>query len=155
MKIYLAGFMSGEFLEETTAWRKKIRNHYKMKDWPIVWLDPYNGKDVATITKDGLKSAIPAQAIIHRDWMSVNHADVLVVNLNTFGSGRTSTGTICEMAWAWQLRKPIIMITDDEQYINHPFTSYFASFIYPTIDAMLEDKAIDYLYKGTVNAIYE
>jgi len=154
MKIYLAGFMSGKLLKETTAWRIKIREHYMMKSWDIIWLDPYNGKDLATITGDGLKSSVPSQAIIHRDYMSVEQADVMIVNLNNFNSGRTSTGTICEIAWAWQMRKPIIMITDEAQYKEHPFTSYFASAFYPSVDAMLNDKIVDYFYQGINNAKY-
>ena len=29
MYVYLAGYMSGEKLKETTEWRKKIRKHYR------------------------------------------------------------------------------------------------------------------------------
>ena len=155
MKCYMAGFMSGDYLEETTAWRKKVREHYVMKGWGIEWLDPYNGKDIGTITPDGLKSSVDPHAIVHRDYMSVSQADILIVNLNTFGSGRTSTGTICELAWAWQMRKPIIMITDEVQFTDHPFTSYFASSVYPSVEAMLEDKIVDYMYKGINNAVYK
>ena len=154
MKVYLAGFMSNEYLEETMGWRRKIREQYSMKGWPITWLDPYNGKEVNTIRDNGLKSDISPHAILHRDYLSVSQADIIVANLNTFGSTRTPTGTLCEIAWAWQMRKPIILITDDPQYINHPFTSYFASAIYPTVEAMLEDKAINYFYQGMHNAVY-
>jgi nucleoside 2-deoxyribosyltransferase len=154
MKIYLAGFMSAEFLEETTGWRKQIREHYKMKDWPITFLDPYNGKDLETISLDGLTSSIPAQALVHRDYMSVSNADIIVANLKTFGSKRTPTGTICEICWAWQMHKPLILITDEEQYKKHPFTSYFASSMYDNVEDMLEDKILEYFFKGLNNAKY-
>ena len=156
LKVYLAGFMSGDKLQETTEWRQKIRVHYHTIGWDqIIWLDPYNGKDIGTITGDGLKSSVPSQAIIHRDYMSVMNADILVVNMSTFGSERPLTGTICEMAWAWEHHKPIIMITDEPKYSEHPFTSYFASYIYKTVDEMLEDGAINYFYKGVHSAKYD
>jgi len=154
MNVYCAGFMSQEFLEETTGWRKQIREHYKMKDWPITFLDPYNGKDLETISQDGLTSSIPGQALVHRDYMSVSNADIIVANLNTFGAKRTPTGTICEISWAWSMHKPIILITNEDQYKRHPFTSYFASAMYDTVEEMLEDKILEYMYKGINNAKY-
>jgi len=155
MKVYLAGFMSGDQLKETTEWRQRIRSFYSGKGWDIVCLDPYNGKDVATITGEGLKSSVTPHGIVHRDYMSVMAADVLVCNMNTFGSKRPLTGTICEMAWAWEHHKPIIMITDDPKYKEHPFTEYFASFVYSTVEEMLKDKALDYMYKGIHSAVYD
>ena len=151
---YLAGFMSGDKLEETTRWRFDIRSHYAVKDWPIVWLDPYNGKDIASITSDGLKSSVPAHAIVHRDYSCVRDADLIVANMDTFGSDRPLTGTICELAWAWQMNKPIILITSDKNYIHHPFMSYFASWIVPDVKTLLDEEIIDYFFKGQVTAKY-
>jgi len=155
MKVYLAGFMSGDKLKETTEWRKAIRTHYAVKAWTdLIWLDPYNGKDIGTITKDGLKSSVPAHAIVHRDYACVRDADIIVANMDTFGSTRPLTGTMCELAWAWQLRKPIILITTDKNYTCHPFMTYFASWIVDSVDTLLKEKIIDYFYQGTVTAKY-
>jgi len=154
MNAYLAGFMSGDKLKETTEWRFTIRSHYAVKNWPIVWLDPYNGKDIGTITGDGLKSSVPPNAIVHRDYMCVEKADIIVANMDTFGSTRPLTGTICELAWAWQMRKPIILISTDKNYVCHPFMTYFASWIVPDVQTLLDEEIIDYFFKGTVTAKY-
>ena len=105
MKVYLAGFIQGSKLNECIAWRKKIRDHYEhWKDgekYPIIWLDPLNGKHLDTITPDGLKSDTPRNAIVHRDYRCICDCDLVVVNMDTFGESRPLTGTICELAWAW------------------------------------------------------
>ncbi len=153
-RVYLAGHMSKSELEKTIVWRKEIRSYYVNKDWDIVWLDPYNGKCLESISNDGLKSSVPPHAILHRDYKCVQDADLIVANMDTFGSNRSPCGTISELAWAWQMRKPIIMITKDKNYIDHPFMSEFASWIVPDLDTLLKEKVINYFYKGKVSAKY-
>lgn len=156
--IYLAGFIQGSKLKECVEWRKKVREHYDhWKDeepYPIVWLDPLNGKDLATITDNGLKSSCPPHAIVHRDYKCVEKSDLIVANMDTFGEDRGLCGTICELAWAWQMKKPIILITNEIKYKEHPFIKYFSSWIVESVDEMLEKKAINYFYKGTHSAQY-
>ena len=183
MYVYLAGYMSGEKLKETTEWRMKVRKHYRewekipkvshyetlplsetrievvdqvegWKAFPISCLDPYNGKEFATIDKKGLKSHIPANAIIMGDYLSVSKADIIVGNMNTFGASRPSVGTQWELAWAWQMKKPIVLITDDENYIHHPFTGQ-ASWIVPDVDTLLKEKVLETFYRRMAGAIYE
>ena len=157
-KCYLAGYIQGSKLEECTEWRRRIREYYdnwKGKErYPIVWLDPLNGKDFATITSDGLKSSCPPHAIVHRDFAAVMNSDLIVANMNTFGENRPLTGTISELAWAWEHHKPIVMITDETKYREHPFLSYFASWIVKDVDELLKKKCINYFYKGTASAKY-
>jgi len=175
MKVYLAGFIQGTKLEECVAWRKRIREHYDnwkttldnddkklfpkgipaVVKYPITWLDPLNGKELATISQDGLKSSCPPHAIVHRDFNCVMDADLIIANMNTFGEkDRGLCGTICELAWAWEHRKPIIMITNEVKYSEHPFTALFASWIVKDVDELLEKKCINYFFKGKNSAIY-
>ena len=179
MYVYLAGYMSGEKLKETTEWRMRIRKHYR--EWepvdskkktlvsngfkltaleeqeylafPIACLDPYNGKEFATIDKKGLKSHIPANAIIMGDYLSVSKADIIVANMDTFGASRPSVGTQWEMAWAWQMKKPIVLISDNENYIHHPFTGQ-SSWIVKDVDELLEKKVLETFYRRMAGAIY-
>ena len=154
MKVYLAGYIQGAKIEECIAWRKQIRDYYKVRDWPITFLDPLNGKEINTISKDGLTSHVAPNAILHRDFKSVMDCDIVVVNMDTFGEDRPLTGTICELAWAWEHHKPILMITGEPKYLRHPFLLNFSSMIFPTVEKLLEDKGINYFFKGTVNAVY-
>jgi nucleoside 2-deoxyribosyltransferase len=155
MRIYLAGYINGNLIKQCAEWRIKIREHYARKGWDIVWLDPLNGKEFAEITEDGLKSNVPAEAIFDRDLMSVKEADLLIVNMNTFGATRPPLGTICELAWAGYLNKPIIFISKDVNYIEHPFVKRMVSWIVPDIDTLLKEKIINYFYKGINTAVYD
>jgi hypothetical protein len=157
MKIYLAGYIQGQVINQCTEWRKKLRDTYdnwKGGRYPLVWIDPLNGEDFAEISPDGLKGVMPPHAIVHKDYKCVVDSDLIVVNMNTFGMDRPLTGTICELAWAWDKHKPIIMITTEDKYIQHPFLSYFASWVVPTVDYLIEKKIINAFYKAWNSAQY-
>jgi len=159
MKVYLAGYIQGQVIKECTEWRVRIREHYdnwkgQNKRYPICWLDPLNGENFAEISPDGLKGQIPPHAIVHKDYTCVEKCDLIVVNMDRFGKTRPLTGTICELAWGWQMHKPIIMITDEDQYKFHPFLEYFASWIVPSVDDLLEHKIINEFYKAWHSAQY-
>ena len=156
MRCYLAGFICGTKLEECSSWRKRIRMHFAQKSWDdLIFFDPMNGQAISTITTDGLKSSVDPQALFHRDYRAIQESDLIIVNLNTFGETRTPTGTICEIALAWEMKKPIIIITDEMQYKAHPFLRYFASAFVKDVDELLENQLIEYFYRGTVNPRYE
>ena len=91
LKVYLAGYIQGEVIEECTSWRKRIREFYDNwkgtgKRYPICWLDPLNGEDFAEISPDGLKGVMPPNAIVHKDYTCVEKCDLIVVNMDTFGT---------------------------------------------------------------------
>jgi len=159
LSIYLAGYIQGEVIEQCVAWRKRIREHYD--NWkglnikyPILWLDPLNGEKFSEISPDGLKGVMPPHTIVHKDYTCVEKCDMIVVNMDRFGKSRPLTGTICELAWGWQMHKPIIMITDEDMYKFHPFLAYFASWIVPSVDELLEKKIINEFYKSFHSAEY-
>jgi len=172
MYVYLAGYMSGEKLEECTSWRKKIREYYRnwekversetvqreeISAFPIAFLDPFNGKEINTIDKKGLTSSFPPNSIVHSDYMSVNKADMVVANLDTFGSERPSIGTHWELAWCWMMKKPFVLIVPEGQkeiYIKHPFTAQ-SSWILESVDELLEKGVLESFYKRIAGAIYE
>jgi hypothetical protein len=157
MKAYLAGYICGAKLKECIEWRVKIRDHYnnyKGERYPIEWLDPLNSGELDHIDDKGLKSNIPRNAIVQKDLLSIEHADIVIANLDTFGEVRPPIGTICEIALAWYLRKPIILITNQEHYIEHSFLSYFASMIVKDVDELLSTKYVNLFYKAINSAIY-
>ena len=154
LKIYLAGQISGTHIKECVEWRIKIREHYMRKDWPLDFLDPLNGKEFAEITEDGLKSDVPAEAIFDRDKMSVQLADLVIVNLEQYDKTREPFGSHCELAWAGLLGKPIILITKEQKYIQHPFVTRMVSWIVPDVETLISLKCINYFFKGAVNADY-
>lgn len=156
IKVYLAGYIQGSVLEECKAWRKKIREHYahwkEGMEYPIIWFDPLNGEE--KVSDDGLKSNVPQNAILHRDYQCVIKSDIIVVNMDTFGSDRPLTGTMFELAWAWEHHKPIIMITTEKKYKQHPFLQNVVSNYVDSVEELLSKKIINFYFKGWNNAIY-
>jgi len=162
MKVYLCGYISGAVIEQCCNWRKKLINHYdnwldkygKIKSYPISWLDPMNGEAFCEISSDGLKGTIPAHAIVHKDYRCIEICDLVVANMDTFGQTRPLIGTICELAWAWDKHKPIIMVTDNYAYKAHPFLEYFTSWIVSSVDELISKKIINKFYKSWNSAQY-
>jgi len=152
--VYLAGFMSEKKLKETTEWRLRVRDFYVRKGWPIVFLDPWNGKEVATVTDNGLKSSVPGKALVDRDYSSVKTSDIVIANLDTFGEERPPVGTLSEIVWAWTLKKPVILISNVPHYVYHPFLKEFSSWIVDSVDTLLKDRVLDYFFKGVHGAVY-
>jgi nucleoside 2-deoxyribosyltransferase len=155
MKIYLAGYIHGRSIEKCTAWRKGLRDYYNTKRFPIDWLDPLNSGEIGHLDEQGLKSNMPHNMIVHKDYMSVQNADLVIAYLTTFGETRPMMGTFAELAWAWQLHKPTIVVSNETNYIEHPFVKVFASVITPTMESLLENKYIDKFYNAIVSAEYE
>lgn len=153
--IYLAGYIHDKKLKECTEWRHKIVNHYRSQAYPITWLDPLNGKNLGAIKEAGLSSQeITSKMILKGDIMSVEAANLVIANMDKFGETRDLTGTTCEVAIAGYLGKPIIMVSTDPNYVNHPFLKEFASVIVPTVEELIEKKYINYFYKRVHNALY-
>lgn len=132
LSVYLAGFICGRKLKECIEWRNKLKNDKRLKG--LIFLDPFQGKDLPTITPEGLKSSVPGAVVFQRDFISVKNSDILVVNLDTFGDNRPPVGTLFEMAWAYLLRKPIITIAKEAHYKFHPFIANSSSVIVPKVE---------------------
>jgi hypothetical protein len=158
--VYLAGYINGKVLNECISWRKKIVDHYEnwkgKEDYPIVFLDPLNSKQYEDISEDGTTAiGIDPNAIVHRDYICVMRSDLIIANMDLFGENRIPLGTISEIAWAWDHKKPIVIISSNEMYHKHPFSRYFASFIVKDVDELLKRKILNYFFKGWNSAIYE
>ena len=155
MRVYLAGTIIGKKMKECLEWRMKIRQHYSMMGWNIAWLDPLNSShEIGSISSDGLKSSIPSQGIFDRDFLSIQNSDIIVANLDSFGESRPPVGTISEIALAWHMMKPIIVISREEHYVEHPFIKKFASLFCDTVDDLIAKKYINYYFKGIHSAVY-
>lgn len=173
MTVYKAGLMSKQKLKETLEWRLQLREHYENwkgeGQYEIDFLCPYNGPELGSLDNLGLKSSIPAQAIIMGDYMSVKKADLVIANLDTFGSQRPLTGTLFELGWCWTMQKPFIIIAPDkvmghtdegepftfyDVYSTHPFTGQ-AGFVVKSVQELLDRKLINYFYKRINPANYK
>lgn len=157
---YLAGFIANDVMDKCVGWRNQIINHYT--NWkgaglpyPIVFLNPLNGEDFSKISGDGLKGCFPPNAIFWKDYKSIEKSDIIIANMDTFGMSRAPIGTISELTIAWMLKKPIILITNNDTYKNHPFISYFTCWQIETVEELLEKKVINKFYKAWNTSLIE
>ena len=51
---------------------------------------------------------------------------------------RPSIGTIIEIGWAIGLRKPLIVVSDDDYVMEHPLIEHNASWLFGEIDEAIE-----------------
>lgn len=132
--VYLAGPITGLTYSETINWREIATKEFK-----FCGIDAYspmrnkgyldNGKPIDPVqTRDLSKILSTNKAIVSRDYNDVSNSDCLLVNL--LGATKVTIGTVAEMAWAHQLRKPIVCtIEQDGTNIHeHAFIQEFINF---------------------------
>lgn len=120
--IYLAGLISTDY-PESLRWRERVE---PVLSTCFYVLSPMRGKkDLEQTSKDGGLNDpnFNSKDIILRDYSDVRAADLVLVHLDTFGSLRPLIGTVAELAWTWQMQKPVIAIASPDNNLmrNHPF----------------------------------
>jgi len=107
--VYLAGLINPQ-APRTIEWRTEAA--FTLQDFFIV-LNPLRGKDLRNDDKfyssrGQLATRIESKPIVARDYRDILRSDYLLANLDDYGSDRPMVGTLFELAWAWQLCKPVI-----------------------------------------------
>ncbi len=80
---------------------------------------------------------LSARGIFARDYHDVSRCDAVFANFTR--ANRVSVGSLFELAWASQLRKPIVIVMDPAGLHDHPFVLACTPFIF---DADAVDDAI-------------
>lgn len=113
--VYLAGPIAGCSYKGAVDWREEVQ--LKMPDG-IVGISPMRAKDFLSdsecIHRFGYPSKAGAteQAIMMRDYNDVRRCDALFVNF--LEAEQVSIGTVMELAWAYQLQKPVVVAIDED-----------------------------------------
>ena len=121
-KIYLCGPIAGMDWEEATRWR--IDATIGLSEWdcsdPMQWTTQI---PEGTAFQNGSKTS-PSRAhrMFSRDWQSVKDSDIVLANIEwADGKGLPLVGTVSEIAWAWALKKPVLMVASKKWYEAQPF----------------------------------
>lgn len=137
--VYLAGLISTDY-PDSLLWRIEVAPILEAHEFDV--LSPMRGKErLALESMDGglTDPNLTSRDIILRDYHDVVESDVILMHLESFGSPRPLLGTICELAWAWEMKKPIIAIVDPDNklMLNHPFVKEAVShYFHSTEDAI-------------------
>lgn len=116
--VYLAGPITGLTYQDADEWRDKacefLAHHY------IDGLSPMRGKQYlralgrlsASCQQEGALGVLSTpKAIMTRDFRDVMTSDCLLVNF--LGATKISVGTVMEIAWAYQLHKPVVVCMEE------------------------------------------
>lgn len=114
--VYLAGPISGLTYNDSTDWREKVAR-VLAPDFTV--FSPMRGKESLAaegVILDGSTTKyedpmLTDAAIFKRDFNDVWRADLLLINL--LGATVPSQGTCFEMAWAYLLHKPVVLVMED------------------------------------------
>ena len=138
-KIYLAGPIAGLTFDDADEWRVQART--ELAKAGIEGMSPLRGKSylraLGTLTSQcvdegraGLLS-LP-RSIMTRDYYDATTCDVLLVNL--LGATRISIGTMMEVAWAYQLRTPIVCCMEEGNVHEHAMLDEAIGFRVKTLE---------------------
>lgn len=110
--LYLAGHITGELgtpdVNPTFTWRAEIRDYYKDSN-SIRIIDPTFVNWDAQFCKDNPEDNMRAKSyrkatasiLLNKSYAAVKRTDVMLLNMNMFGSKSTPQGTLMEAAWGW------------------------------------------------------
>ena len=140
-RIYLSGPISGFTFAEATAWRNEAYDI--LSDFAEV-LDPMRGKqapDEQEVDAESCDADDPQlltdRGIVTRDYFDTRTSTILFVNL--LGSRKASIGTIAEIAWAYMLRIPTIIVMENQGNPHeHGFIREMAGFRVDTVERGIE-----------------
>ena len=150
--VYAAGPIAGCTWDEAVDWRDWAKSQLPEVDFR----SPMRGKEflkelertiptggeavqshhLATAAVDAAISS--PHAIVVRDAWDVALANVLLVNLlPSTALGKSSIGTMFELAWTWKAQKPAVVVMEegDINPNSHPFVREAAYVVVPTLIA--------------------
>lgn len=139
-KVYLAGPITGLTYAEARQWRKEFS--YDLPEsikcyCPLRGKNYLSSKRTLTAVATSNKPLSTSKGILSRDHFDVMTCDVLVVNF--IGATRVSIGTVAEIAWAYNAKKPIVLIMDKDNIHDHDFINEMADF---TVQSLNEAKEL-------------
>jgi nucleoside 2-deoxyribosyltransferase len=77
-----------------------------------------------------------ARAIASKNFFDVQRCDMTLAYMPK--TMPFSKGTLCELAWAFALRKPTILVTKDKKLTKHPVVQACASWILSSLDEAVD-----------------
>ena len=129
---YLAGPMDGHTVSEALNWRLEFREkHSEHFHFFIPGLA--EGLNVLEYSKmiehSDTKRGV---SVVGLDYALVSSSDILIANVDY--AYKKGTGTMCEIAWAYSMRKPVIIVRHEDNVFNTPFLNEQATAVVETLD---------------------
>jgi nucleoside 2-deoxyribosyltransferase len=134
--LFLSGPITGLSYNEVVAWRDMVRA--ELQSCGIICFSPMRGFKEWLGGETKIKESYQENpsgtdaAITDQDYFDVARCDVLMVNL--LNTKEISKGTLFEIAWAYQLRKPLILVIEKQGNVHeHPMVRRAATYRVDTV----------------------
>ncbi|MDR3562032.1 MAG: nucleoside 2-deoxyribosyltransferase [Negativicutes bacterium] len=141
--VYLAGPILDCGKHEANNWRRDVDKQLSLYSGSAVAgisplrCEPLVGDTYGLSHED--KKFGTARAIQAKNFFDVNTCDLVLAYLPTPPEGRhQSYGTICEIAWAHALGKPVILVSDDPGIVNHPVINASCNWVLDSLDEAVD-----------------
>ena len=139
--IYLAGPIAGCTENEATEWRDEVA---RALPHGIVGISPLRCEPLVEGMRYTEKGATEKmwsdpRAIATKNWLDTESCDLVLAYLpKELNERRPSYGTTIEIGWAIGLRKPLIVVSDDEYLMEHPLIKHNASWRFDNLEDATE-----------------
>lgn len=139
--VYLAGPISGLTFGNATDWRESVSAELARTLPHVVGLSPLRNKtyfEREQTLGDSYEELLFSgqRAITVRDRFDCMRSDAILMNL--LDAKKVSIGSMIELGWANDIKKPIVVVMEDGNIHNHAMVREIASWIVPTLEQGLE-----------------
>ena len=134
-KIYLAGPMTGLTYDEIKGWRDEF---IRILPENLIGYSPLRGKnrpdEEVRWDAHGREEKIlsSSRSILTRDTWDVETCDLVFANL--LGATRVSIGTVAELAIAYHMKKPIVLMMEEGGVHDHAFINAMTPFVVRSLE---------------------
>lgn len=134
--VYLCGPIKGLTYQQIHQYYEHVAK--MLPSW-LIPLSPMRGYEelqdqgVLESAYTSTNPVLSPMGIVTRDFFDVSRADVILANF--IGAQRVSIGSMFELAWAYQTRKPVVVAMEPGNVHTHPFVEQAAGgFLAPTLE---------------------
>lgn len=148
MNLYLVGPITGQSYRGAVDWRNAAAPRLELLGYRVY--SPMRGKEhllrIRKLRPYGYdQPASTDKAIMRRDMADLERADAVLANL--LGADRVSIGSMFELAWAYLLRKYVVVVMEKDNLHRHAFVEQAASVV---VEGMDEAEGVLAAYIGSV-----
>lgn len=113
MKVYVSGPIYIDDKRASDKWREEASWLFSQAD--VETIDPCRAKATYQV------EYFTPNEIIFRDLRDIQRADLVYVNLLNLKPGKLPIGTVMEIMYAWELKKPVVVAAVDKRITLHPW----------------------------------
>lgn len=144
--VYLAGPITGMTLTGANDWREDVDHAFWLASahqlkGSILGVSPLRCEPIVGDRYGEQYGNDPrfgtSRAIASKNLFDVQNCDMMLAYLPKQAreeAGHISSGTLIEIGWANALRKPIVLVSDDEEAINHPVINAACGWVLDNLD---------------------